>query len=156
MIPYIEAPNYLKTSDFENKAIFLGGSITGAYDWQARAAQRLVEAGFQVFNPRRRGYDKLIEGIEDEQIEWEYLHLEATLIHLYWFSHETLAPITLFELGCYLHSTLHDKKKLYVGTHPNYQRKNDVRIQIGLRTRGNVPIFDNLDAMIDKIIQENA
>jgi hypothetical protein len=47
---------------------------------------------------------------------------------LFWFSFETLQPISLFELGCWATSS----KPLAVGAHPEYPRRFDVVRQLYL------------------------
>ena len=149
---YIEAPHFsldiarLNASD----NLFLAGSITGAHDWQKEMAFkkydifeldhsiesatdkdiRLVDY-FNVFNPRRADFDASDPNVEKEQITWEY-HCIAHCNHiLFWFAPETLAPITLFELGSALNT--HKHENIYIGIDPEYKRKNDVIIQTSLR-----------------------
>ena len=47
---------------------------------------------------------------------------------LFWFAPETICPITLFEYGKWLVSP----KRLFVGCHQDYVRKQDVQIQTAL------------------------
>lgn len=132
---YLEAPTYDKPGEIKDwkQTVFLGGSITGATDWQALATDRLLPH-FHVFNPRRANYSTLDPATEHAQITWEYYYITAATINLFYFSHETLAPITLFEFGALLEqSKLVHYKKLYVAIHPDYKRKNDVIIQCQLR-----------------------
>ena len=149
---YIEAPDYsldiacLKPSD----NLFLAGSITGAHDWQKEMAFkkhdifvldhniesatdkdiRLVDY-FNVFNPRRANFDASDPNVEKNQIAWEYYCIHNCRNILFWFAPETLAPITLFELGSALNT--HNHENIYIGIDPEYKRKNDVIIQTSLR-----------------------
>lgn len=144
---YIEAPDYsldiacLKPSD----NLFLAGSITGAHDWQKEMAfkeynllgfgesckpTRLVDH-FNVFNPRRANFDASDPNVEKNQIAWEYYCIHNCRNILFWFAPETLAPITLFELGSALNT--HNHENIYIGIDPEYKRKNDVVIQTSLR-----------------------
>ena len=147
MKQYIEAPNY----DIEiarlnpEECLFLAGSITGAEDWQKNLAFKDVKDPFQdinnegvslidrfnIFNPRRQNYNGLDPKLENEQITWEYHCIHQCKHILFWFAKETLAPITLFELGSALNT--HDHSKIYIGIDPEYKRKNDVIIQTRLR-----------------------
>ena len=158
---YIEAPNYdLEIARLNPKDnLFLAGSITGAEDWQKELAFkkydifelddniesatdkdiRLVDY-FNVFNPRRANFDVSDPSVEKEQITWEYHCIHQCRYILFWFAPETLAPITLFELGSALNT--HEHKNIFIGIDPEYKRKNDVIIQTSLRNK----------ALADKIV----
>lgn len=112
--------------------LFLGGGISNCPDWQAEAIDILstqFNNGYTVSNPRRS------EGLErtgDEaarQIAWEHKNISRAEAIMFWFPEETLCPITLFELGVELGKL---NRKIYVGTHPNYQRRFDLIEQIKL------------------------
>lgn len=141
---YIEAPHFsldiarLNPSD----NLFLAGSITGAHDWQKEMAFKKYEINifglnasfiecFNVFNPRRADFDASDPNVEKEQITWEYHCIDQCDHILFWFAPETLAPITLFELGSALNT--HQHENIYIGIDPQYKRKNDVIIQTSLR-----------------------
>ena len=76
------------------------------------------------------------------QIEWEYNALRAADLIPFWFAKGSPNPIVLFELG--VHSARAQIKTnetgmfmtypadIIVGHDPEYERKNDVRIQMGL------------------------
>ena len=145
MKKYIEAPNYnLDIARLEpDECLFLAGSITGAHDWQKEMAfkeydrlngfdkpLRLVDY-FNVFNPRRVDFDASDPNVEKEQITWEHHCIHHCNHILFWFAPETLAPITLFELGSALNT--HNHENIYIGIDPEYKRKNDVIIQTSLR-----------------------
>jgi len=127
---YLEAPNHLDdyTAIDLNRTIFLGGSITGASDWQAEMRASLGDH-FNIFNPRRDRYDVGDSSAARPQIQWEHKHLELAKITLFYFAPETLAPITLLEYGKQLVKCRTEKRKTYVCVHPNYVRKLDVIVQ---------------------------
>ncbi len=154
---YIEAPNRAAPIDF-TRSIFLAGSITGAYDWQKAAADKLLPF-FHVFNPRRANYDVMDPSQERIQISWEHDYLYYSTIILFFFSHETLAPITLLEYGAWLEqSKMTPWKKIYTCIHPEYKRKNDVVIQTELRNPAlvrNMFFAPSPQEMINIIIKEN-
>lgn len=143
---YIEAPNYSVEIARLNPShnLFLAGSITGAENWQKELAHfnvpnargsdynRIIDY-YNVFNPRRENFDVSNPSVEEEQITWEYHCIHQCEKILFWFAPETLAPITLFELGSALHS--HKPEHIYIGIHPDYKRKNDVIIQTALRDK---------------------
>lgn len=132
---YFEAPNQIARGDDINPldSIFLAGSISGAWNWQYELAYKLRNK-FHIFNPRRENFDANNPLVELQQISWEYQYLQHCYNIFFYFSHETLAPITLFEYGCYLAEAEALKKKLFVVVHPEYKRRNDILIQTGLRT----------------------
>lgn len=152
---YIEAPDYnleIARLHPNGNNLFLAGSITGAQDWQKELAFkkydifelddniesatdkdiRLIDY-FNVFNPRRANFDVNDPSVEKEQITWEYHCIHQCRYILFWFAPETLAPITLFELGSALNT--HEHKNIFIGIDPLYKRKNDVIIQTSLRNK---------------------
>jgi hypothetical protein len=149
---YLEAPNRSDKINYSN-ALFLAGSITGAYDWQKYAAAKL--SMYDVVNPRRANYHSMDPAVEREQITWEFDQLNACRNILFWFSFETLAPITLFEYGSMLRKNVgRDKyQNIFVGIHPDYKRKNDVIIQTELLCRMSVApkIHFDLDELIESL-----
>jgi hypothetical protein len=152
---YIEAPNRPDHLDW-SKTVFLGGSITGAHDWQLEAKKTLLPH-FNIFNPRRENYSTFDPNVEREQITWEHTYLNNCSILLFYFSWQTLAPITLLEYGAALESTkITSYQKIYAAIHPDYKRKNDVIIQTELRNPKWVRnISFDLDQTLEQIIEEN-
>lgn len=133
---YIKAPEYdLEIATLNPRdCIFLAGSISNAQNWQ----EEILDLGYNkltdlyhVFNPRRDDFDVSDKTMEKAQITWEHHCINKRCDNiLFWFSHETMAPITLFEYGKVLKT--HNHSKIFVGVHPNYPRKNDVYIQTEL------------------------
>lgn len=121
-----------------SRCLFLGGSISGAIDWQSIVGPQLEQRGYTVFNPRRENFDKTDKNIERQQIVWEHRYLELCPTLFFYFSNETVAPITLFEYGCYIEN---ENKNIIVYAHPKYPRLNDLIIQTQLR---NPKIFVNV------------
>lgn len=155
---YLEAPNRLVPGAIKDwqRTVFLAGSITGAGDWQKEAKEKLSPY-FNVFNPRRANYPQFALAKEREQILWEHDHLELAPITVFYFAPETLAPITLYELGKVLAILPYRPyKKVYIAIHPDYKRKNDVIIQTELLSKETVKrTCFSLDEMIDLVIKEN-
>jgi len=153
---YIEAPNYVKLP-WDQPSIFLAGGITGCENWQAKATEALKEIGdVTVVNPRRQNYD--VNGGFDlvkEQIKWEHHYLDRVHQVIFWFSSETIQPITLFELGCRLRDyRIVSRQPLFIGCHPDYARKWDVFIQSSLEGY-DMQIKDNLDDLLNNVIEFN-
>lgn len=149
---YCEAPE-VSVVDGTKPSVFLAGGITNCPDWQSGVIKELLsETNLNVFSPRRANWNFGNLAEEDTiQIHWEHEHLDKADIHLYWFPEETLCPIVLFELGKYLRSG----KPLYIGCHPNYQRRRDVEIQSRIE-HPNIVIYDNLEDMVSKMIKNHS
>ena len=144
---YIEAPS--KENYDNEKAIFLAGTISGAWDWQNFAAKNLAGFG-TVVNPRRATYGGLAAGVNQdlEQIRWEHEQLQNVPVIMFWFSQETVAPITLFEYGYWL---ARGDKTLVVGIDPLYPRLRDVVMQTKL---ANETLFASIKFSLDDTINE--
>jgi hypothetical protein len=140
---YIECP---RVHNGNGKSLFLAGGITGTSDWQSGLVKMLDDQELVLLNPRRKNYNLNQKNIEENQIKWEFEHLNKADAVSFWFTPETLCPITLYELGkqCCLN------KKLFVGVHPDYKRKRDVEIQIRL-IRPDVEIVYSLEDLAYQI-----
>ena len=103
-----------------------------------------------IFNPRREDFPINDASAAAQQIKWEYDYLRKADFISFWFPKETLCPIVLYELGAWSM----DKKKIFVGMHPEYARRADVEIQTRL-ARPEVGIVYTLDNLAKQIIQYN-
>jgi hypothetical protein len=130
MIDYVEAPDTCEPELQPFSSLFLAGGITGCSDWQAELVQMLRDArkSIMVFNPRRANFPIHDPAAAYAQIEWEFKHLRKATAISFWFPPETLCPIALYELGAQAALS----KTLFVGVHPDYQRKTDVIVQLRL------------------------
>ena len=132
MFQYIEAPNEPKIEN--NESIFLAGGISNCRDWQKEMVELLsVNDNLTVFNPRRENF-KVFKGssgyLESEkQIAWEHKYLRKASQIAFWFSRETVQPMTLFELGSAFSGSA---AELFVGVDLDYARYFDVVIQCKL------------------------
>lgn len=133
--------------DYESEIIFLAGGITSCPIWQPIVIEGLKNTKCVLIDPRRDDWDVNDKTLEEQQIKWEHFHLDNSMSIVFWFPKETLCPITLFELGKHL-NTGH---RLYIGCHPEYARKNDVRIQVGLE-KPNQVIHESLDDLISEVL----
>jgi len=125
------------------RTLFLGGGITGCGNWQEWMAERLAGSGIVAINPRRRDFDVADPAMGRFQIEWEHHHLRLARARLFWFPPETLCPITLFELGKYCERA----DPLFVGAHPDYERRFDVETQLKLARPGDHTVHSSLDEL---------
>ena len=160
---YIEAPHYDKIVN--EQSLFLAGGITGVENWQRRAITKLKGIkNLTILNPRRENFEafKNDAGFNESeiQIKWEYHHLHIATQVIFWFSHETVQPIALFELGARLSERQsldlgEMPQEVFIGIHPNYHRKFDLLIQVPLHGYSKEHICDNLDSLIDRVMVYN-
>lgn len=141
----VKCPEIYKADD--RPSIFLAGGISNCSDWQDYAVQRLSNLDIQLINPRRSDFDITDINMTVNQITWEYNHLIEANAILFYFTEETVCPITLYELGVHAKPTY---KKIFVACHPNYVRKIDVITQLGL-INPSVLVYNSLDDMLDNI-----
>ena len=127
-------------------SIFLAGGITGCGDWQAEMVQYLSDLDVTLVNPRRKNFPIDDPRAAEEQIKWEFGYLQAVDAISFWFPKETLCPITLYELGSWMHSS----KPLFIGVHPEYKRRHDVEIQTRLARKDQVIVY-SIDELAGQI-----
>lgn len=142
---YVEPPTRLT-----GLSVFLAGGITGCPDWQ-QEARELIGDRMIVINPRRANFPIDDPNAAQEQIKWEYHHLELADKILFWFSAATLCPIVLYELGVWSANSSWTKP-IAVGIEPGYQREQDVRIQTQLH-RPEVEIVSTIPDLVEAIIR---
>ena len=136
--------------------LFLAGGITNCPNWQQEMVTRLSDSQLTLVNPRRKIWK---DGDAVEQIKWEHRHLTRCDAVLFWFPSETVCPITLpggpvwlmYELGAWAFRP----KKIFVGCHPNYNRKLDVEIQVGLE-RVNLVVVSSIQDLAQQVLDWNA
>ena len=140
---YIEA---LKVYVGPERSVFLAGGIVGCPDWQQELVLLLHNTDLVLLNPRRRHFPIDDPAAAPAQIAWEHRHLHAATAISFWFPCESLCPIVLYELGAW---SMTDKP-IFVGTHPQYQRRQDVIEQTRL-ARPDVPVVSSLAALADRV-----
>jgi hypothetical protein len=141
---YVEAPDEY---DGPGPSLFLAGGITGTFNWQDDAAARLADLPLTILNPRRKNFPIDDPSAAEGQIAWEFRHIRRATALLFWFPPETLCPIALFELGA---RTMVPEQALFVGTHPDYQRRADVEIQLRL-ARPEVRVVSDLGGLAEQV-----
>ena len=145
---YVEA---LTEFDSDSASLFLAGGISGCADWQSVVAAALADLPVAILNPRRRHFPMADRSAAEQQIVWEHRHLRLASAIAFWFPPDTLCPITLFELGAWSMTS----KPSFVGTHIDYQRRQDVVVQMQL-ARPEVPVTDSLEELQRQIRQAYA
>ena len=128
-------------------SLFLGGGITGCRDWQAEVVEKLKNTNLVLLNPRRKHWPMNDPEASKNQISWEYEHLQTASMIMFWFSPETLCPITLFEYGKWIVRN----KPLFVGCDPEYSRIQDVIVQTRLE-RPYQQVHTNLDSLVRSVM----
>ncbi len=141
---YIEA---LTEYDGPGPSLFLAGGITGTFDWQADVVARLADLPLAILNPRRKNFPIDDPNAAPAQIEWEFRHIRRATAVLFWFPPETLCPIALYELGG---RALVREQPLFVGTHPDFQRRLDVEVQLRL-ARPEVAVVSDTAALAEQV-----
>ena len=144
---YVESPEEIFAET--DKSLFLAGGITGTPDWQQEMKKSLSNVPIVIFNPRRKDFPIDDLDAAETQIKWEYDHLRKASMILFWFPSETLCPIVLYELGAWSITN----KKLFIGVHPEYKRKQDVEIQTKL-VRPEIQIVYDLGTLSEQVIAE--
>ena len=142
---YIEAPSEARS--LHKNRLFLAGGITNVMDWQSYVVKNISNLDITVFNPRRENFDISLKEESEIQIKWEYNRLREATHTLFWFSYETIQPITLFELGAALERNGH---RLFIGCDPRYERAQDIKIQ-SLLVNHHMEISDTLEDLINRI-----
>lgn len=129
-------------------SLFLAGGITGCPDWQQEMIAALKETRLVLFNPRRANFPIGDPSAAYEQIEWEHTYLRRATAISFWFPMDTLNPITLYELGAW---SMRTEKRIFVGCHPEYKRKQDVMIQTKL-VRPHVQVTESFQQLCEWIL----
>jgi hypothetical protein len=146
---YVEAP---EPTDFDDDAVtvFLAGGIGNCPDWQADMVSLFEDTSLVLLNPRRKEFEvPWTRQASEEQINWEFEALKRADIVLFWFAEGgSVQPIALYELG----SHARDRgKRIVVGTHPDYARRDDIEIQVRLLRGKDFPIYNSLVAVADAV-----
>lgn len=143
---YVESPTKLFDLAL-GASIFLAGGITGCPNWQMEIVELLKGTRLTLLNPRRESFPIHDPGAAREQITWEHNHLRRASAILFWFPHETICPIVLYELGAW---SMTDKP-IFVGVHPDYKRRPDVEIQTQL-ARPDVGVVYSLEDLASLVV----
>lgn len=142
---YIQSPH-----EDNNHYLFLAGGISNCYNWQDGIVTALQPyQNLTVINPRRKNFDINDPTMSERQIEWEFKWMNRADTILFWFSPETVCPITLFELGAAL---TNNNKNLLIGADKNYSRRFDVKKQMQLR-RPELALCNTLNTLMSHTVQ---
>lgn len=142
---YIESP-YKYEKQLGETSVFLAGGITGCPDWQQEIASFFQPTDIVILNPRRKHFPINDPEAASEQISWEFEHLRTADIILFWFPKESICPIALYELGAWTMT----EKQIFIGMHPDYERRKDIETQTGLRRPGSKIVY-SLQKLVNHI-----
>jgi hypothetical protein len=161
---YIEAPKVIEIKN--DISVFFAGGISQCEDWQKYSEEKLSGLDeLTVVNPRRNNWKVDKDEVEEsvKQIGWEFKYIRKVTDIIFWFTDDTLQPISLYELGAALqrnaqywdsNKPMEDEKgfvkgqRVFLGADSNYKRVLDVKVQgklIGYRW----PIRNNLDDLLE-------
>ena len=99
-----------------------------------------------LLNPKRKEFPSEDPNAMEDQIKWEHYHLGSSTANLFWFPKEAVDTMTLYELGAWSRT----KKPMFVGIHPEYSRRRDLEIQMGL-ARPDVEIVYDLESLANQV-----
>ncbi len=137
----VKAPDSIPITE-PGPILFAAGGITNCRHWQNEFAELLDGGPGVLLDPRRDEWDPDAENDEvKRQIQWEYHGLRIADAISFWFSHETLQPIALFELGGALERVQAAGSKpriVFIGCDPGYPRRYDVACQTILAGHGGI------------------
>lgn len=143
---YIESlQKYEKQPD--ETSVFLAGGITGCPDWQQELADFFQATDIVVLNPRRKHFPINDPDAASKQIHWEFRHLLMADVIIFWFPKESICPIALYELGAWTMT----QKPIFIGMHPDYERRRDIEIQTGLRRSGSKIVY-SLQELANQVV----
>jgi hypothetical protein len=165
MFRYLEAPNDLGVDyDKFRRRLSLVGGMSTKENWQLEVMESLKGLDILLVNPRRQDHYgfKLAAGYDESrrQIQWESFWRTVATQVMFWFSDDTLQPISLLELGQELTITRHfhlPNKAIFIGIHPEYERRFDLMTYIPI-INGNFSvdnISDSLDGLVKQVITYN-
>lgn len=145
----IEAVNEIYSVENQhNIKLFLAGGIQNCELWQNEMIDMLGHVNdLTIYNPRRSNFPIDDPKAAEEQITWEYNHLNNADLISFWFSKETINPIVLFELGKFIETD----KKIFIGIDPEYERILDIEIQT-LLSNPSVEIVYSVKELSNQII----
>ena len=124
-------------------SIFLGGSITGARDWQPEAVRLLRAHGFTgwIFNPRRDVSFSEEPGIWQEQVDWEREYLKKATVILFWLPAGADALTSRWEMAEFAAKG----KILVVGIEEGVARKKYMEYVLRNEYRSNAIVCSSLE-----------
>jgi len=146
----VESPNEIfNIENAKNIKIFLSGELTNCPDWQGEIIEKLKHMPkITIYNPRRAQFPIDDPNASNEQITWEFVHLQSADLIVFWFTKGSVNPIVLYELGMWGNSRLN--RPMLIGIDPEYDRADDVIMQTIL-AKPDAVFVNNLDSIVEGI-----
>ena len=138
----------------DRPSVFLAGSIEmgRAELWQTEIAERFLEAGAAVFDPRRLDWnwdwpqDATPGTPFERQVAWEQDHLARADLVWFRFCAGTASIVSMLELG----QSLAAGRRIVIQADPGYMRR--ANIEIVARNAG-VPVFAEKEEALATALQ---
>jgi hypothetical protein len=144
-----QAPTY------KGKSVFLAGSTENeAKDWRTKLIDYLsirVSEPLTILDPYRIDWDsKWVEDISNDQfrgqVEWELDAQDNADVIAMYFDPNTLAPISLLELGLYAASG-----KMVVCCPEGFWKRGNVQV---VCARYNIKLVGSMEELIDEVLKK--
>jgi len=130
-----------------NKILYLAGGIRSTHDWRSEVEEALKDTNLTIINPVHIGFTEKSAIAQHNQIAWEQMAISLSDAILFWFTPETLCPMTLYELG---YAMSRGEQRLFIGTDPCYARRVDVQVQLKL-IQPKIRIHTELGPLIEEV-----
>ncbi|KAF2259076.1 hypothetical protein CC78DRAFT_84856 [Lojkania enalia] len=154
----IQSPGFVEYKapfkpELDKPSVILFGSIERnvTAGWQAELSSALSDLPIAILNPLREDWDS--SWVEDisfpkfrEQVEWEMEYAQKADVIAVYFAPDTLAPISLLELGMYAGTG-----KAIVGCPKGFYKRGNVQM---VCIRYDIPLVDSKQELKDKVRQK--
>lgn len=133
--------------------VFLGGSIEmgTAEMWQPRVAQRFIDAGVSVLDPRRDAWDASLNqdpsqgSVFETQVSWELAGMERADLVFFRICEDTASIVSMLEIGLNV-----GRKPVVIQVDDGYQRRGNIIVTAG---RYRIPCFRSEDDAVSEAIR---
>lgn len=117
----LQSPNQLRIENIHDALVFLAGSIEmgKAENWQKNLIHEFRDDEDVTFlNPRRDDWDSSWKQSRDDprfvqQVQWELDGIDSVDIVFFYFDPNTMAPVSMAELGYVLGGVSHGERDPY-------------------------------------------
>lgn len=143
-LSYLSTPEIYDSSSNDRLSVFLAGSAS--FPWRIEFEKKLNDHELTLIDPT---YKKNDPWTRIDHIRWEHEHIDKADVLLAWLPANeetklhTLSLTTLFELGRFAQMK---EKKIVMGIHPEYYKRNEVMLQLSI-LRPEVEIVSSLDEL---------
>jgi hypothetical protein len=133
-------------------SVILFGNIDkgSGVDWRDELASALSNFPISIINPDRKDWNS--SWVEDisfpkfkEQVEWEMEYAQVADIIVFHFAPDTLAPVSLLELGMYCGTG-----RVLVCCQPEFKKRGNVQM---VCAKYSITLLESLDALVEELRQ---